>query len=728
MRTKHEPPGQLVGAHDARGRSTPLARHVSSVLACALSLYATGTRAQAADAAATAAADPRADSDILEEITITADRPNSFGADYVQAGTFRNARVIDTPLTVEVLPRTLLDAQQAVSMGDAVKGTAGVTFSQVSPAVYSNLAIRGIPVENRSNYRLNGSLPIVNLIDLPLEDKERVEVLKGVASLYYGFTTPSGIVNLTMKRPPAEPVMALTLNANEHGGYGGHADVGSRFADDKLGFRINIAHSELETGVDRVGGKRDVGALAFDWNPTESIDVNLDAEYIRKKITETATITLPAAVNGVTQLPPLLDTSTSLSSEWMYSDADELNLLGRFAWRFTENWSVTAEAGRSRLVRDRRYNTFRNYNLATGNGQLQVLLSNGNEYVNENYRLELAGGFKTGPLVHQLSLGGTSNTREALVPSNPTVTYAQNYFDPVVVPETALPPRVIANPSEITDEGFYAFDRVSIGSKFDVLFGVRRTEYENESLTGTPYATTDTSKSGGLVFKPLPILSVYAAYMEGLEEGGVAPLTAVNGGEVLPPAISEQKELGVKWEALDGFLVTLAYFDIDRPSSFLNAANRFVQDGRSNYKGWEASAAGEIGRYWSVSLNAMDLDAKQEQARDASVIGKRPENTPRYTGSAFAEYRPPFLEGLGLSAGAVYCGDRAINNANTAFIGSFITYDVGVSYAWQMAETRMNLRFKVENVTDEEYWASTGANLLSPSLPRTAKLALETRF
>lgn len=724
MCTIHEPPGHTdIRRAPARARSTPVARHVSSVLACALSLYVTNTQAQSADARTTGSSDVNSD-DILEEIVISADRPNSFGADYVQAGTFRNARVIDTPLTVEVLPRTLLDAQQAVSMGDAVKGTAGVSFSQVSPAVYSNLSIRGIPVENRSNYRLNGSLPIVNLIDLPLENKERVEVLKGVASLYYGFTTPAGIVNLTTKRPPAEPVMAFTMSANEHGGYGGHADMGRRFADDTLGFRVNIAHSELETGVDRVGGKRDIGALAFDWNPTESIDVNLDAEYIRKKITETATITLP---RNATQLPPLLDTSTSLSSEWMYSDADELNLLGRFAWRFAENWSVTTEAGRSRLVRDRRYNSFRNYDLASGDGELLVLLSNGNEYVNDNYRLELAGGFRTGPLVHQLSLGATSNTREALVPSNPIITPEQNYFNPRVLPETPLPPRVINNPSEIKDDGIYAFDRVSVGSKVDVLFGLRRTDYKNESRTSL-YETSDTSLSGGVVFKPLPILSVYAAYMEGLEEGGVAPLTAVNGGEVLPPAISEQKELGVKWQALDGFLVTLAYFDIDRPSSFLNAANRFVQDGRSNYKGWEASASGEIGRNWSVSLNAMNLDAEQEQASDVTVIGKRPENTPKYTGSAFAEYRLPFLEGLGISAGAIYCGDRAVNNANTAFIGSFVTYDVGVSYAWQMAETRMNLRFKVENVTNEEYWASTGSNLLSPSLPRTAKLALETRF
>lgn len=92
-----------------------------------------------------------------------------------------------------------------IGLLDALRNTAGVSPSQTSTTVYSNIAIRGISVENRSNYRLNGILPIVNLVDLPLEDKDRVEVPKGASALYYGFTTPAGIVNLTMKRPTLQP-------------------------------------------------------------------------------------------------------------------------------------------------------------------------------------------------------------------------------------------------------------------------------------------------------------------------------------------------------------------------------------------------------------------------------------------------------------------------------------------------------------------------------------------
>src|SRR5262245_34013933 len=93
----------------------------------------------------------------LEEIIVTADRRNSYSADLVQAGSFRGARQLDTPLTVNVIPEALMQSQQAQSLLDALRNTAGVSPSQVTTTVYSNLAIRGIRVENRTNYRLNGT-------------------------------------------------------------------------------------------------------------------------------------------------------------------------------------------------------------------------------------------------------------------------------------------------------------------------------------------------------------------------------------------------------------------------------------------------------------------------------------------------------------------------------------------------------------------------------------------
>ncbi len=179
----------------------------------------------------------------LEDIVVTADRT---GTEAVQVGSFRGAKQLDTPLTISVIPRAVLDTQQATSLLDALRNTAGVTTSQTSPTVYNNLAIRGIDVENRGNYRLNGTLPIINLTDLPLEDKERVEALKGASALYYGFTTPSGIINLTMKRPTATPLFAANVFGNSHGAIGGHVDVGGTTGI--FGYRLNAVYAQPDSG------------------------------------------------------------------------------------------------------------------------------------------------------------------------------------------------------------------------------------------------------------------------------------------------------------------------------------------------------------------------------------------------------------------------------------------------------------------------------------------------
>ncbi len=110
----------------------------------------------------------------LESIEVVAFMP-----DTVQIGTFRDAAPLDVPQLTHVITREVLDAQQASGIHDALRNTAGVTRAQLNGAAYDNIAIRGILVENRANYRLNGSLPVINLVDIPLENKQRVEVLKG---------------------------------------------------------------------------------------------------------------------------------------------------------------------------------------------------------------------------------------------------------------------------------------------------------------------------------------------------------------------------------------------------------------------------------------------------------------------------------------------------------------------------------------------------------------------
>jgi iron complex outermembrane receptor protein len=663
--------------------------------------------------------------DAVEEIVVTADRRNSFGADYMQAGTFRDARIIDTPLTITVLPREVLDAQQASSVFDAVRNTAGVSQAQINTLIYSNLAIRGIQVDNLTNYRLNGVLPAINFVDLPIENKDRVEVLKGAAGLYYGFATPSGIVNLVSKRPLDKPLTVVEINGDSRGGFGGTVDL-SRPLSPTLGLRLNAGASRIETGIDRTRGDRKFASAALDWQASERLRVELDADYSAKTVTEPTEFVLPAAVNGQIALPSLQSASHNLGASWMEADGWTSNLLGRARYSLSDNWRASVSIGQSYLKRDRIYSSFSGYDLATGNGTVNVATTHGNDYRSTIYRGDVTGDFDTGPLHHQLMFGASQNVRKINIPTAVRYSFAQNLYNPVVIPEQPTPPRIIANPSTVKDTGAFIFDRISYQDWLEASIGFRKANYSDISRTSR-YKDKPDTWSYGLLLKPWEGVSLYGNYIEGLESGGIAQQIARNAGEVLPASLSKQYEAGVKLEPVRGLLLTAAYFDIDRAAAYINSAGYYVQDGRASYRGVEFSASGEIGEDISLTLSGTVLDAEQESGA-ATVIGKRIENTAKFSGSVFAEYRLPVLPELRLSAGMFHVGRRPVNALNQAYVASYTTFDLGARYDLTLGGRDVTLRVYGENVTGRRYWAATGSGLLAQAAPARVKFSVSTQL
>ena len=283
------------------------------------------------------------DEPVLEEIVITADRPDSFGAGLVQVGTFRNARIIDVPLTVNVVPQELLRSQAVTGLYEALRNTAGVTRSQLGGTTYDNIAVRGILVENRTSYRLNGSMPIINLVDLPLENKDRVEVLKGVGALYYGFAPPSGIVNLVTERPDRD-LTEFTMSGTNHGAFNGTVDVSRRISD-RFGIRFNGGAGVVENGIRRFDGERYVAALAADWDASDAVRFKLDVEHVAKDVTEPSALQLLPADSGF--VPDIPDPETNFGGRDLRYDAWATNVLGRVDWRISSGWALTVEGGQA---------------------------------------------------------------------------------------------------------------------------------------------------------------------------------------------------------------------------------------------------------------------------------------------------------------------------------------------------------------------------------------------
>ncbi|MFW7269683.1 TonB-dependent siderophore receptor [Gluconacetobacter sp. Hr-1-5] len=687
----------------------------------------------------------------LEDIVVTGARANRFGTDVVQAGSFRGAKALDTPLTVNVISRAVIETQQARNLQEVLQNTAGVTVSQTTPTVYSNLAIRGIPVDNRSNYRLDGILPIINLIDMPIEDKDRVEALKGASALYYGFTTPAGIINLTMKRPTQKRYLEIDGVGDSNGGRGGHIDFGQTWG--MFGARINGLYADVDSGIDHTLGSRYLTSGAFDLKPTRNLTMHLDIEHIFKEVNEPGIFRFvkkptPTAADpypSVT-LPPLINPRTNFGPDWARNRAQETNLMGTVDWKITKAWNFSLSGGQSWLWRDRHFNYLDPNNINTnpavgtvGENVLTVGDQENYEAVNRNARAEVAGTFRSGPLLHDLLVGASINVRDQYNPSTVNHTFAQDYTDPHAIAEVAYAPSVFTN-TRINDKGLYAFDRIKFREWLQLLGGIRKSDYTEEVLGGkrTFHATPITYSYGGVI-KPIKWMSLYGTYIEGLESTAGAPSTAINYGQQLPAAKSKQEEGGIKIQPTKNLLFQAAYFVINRASTYVNGANMYVEDGRLRYRGFEFSLSGDLTDELSVYASGQALNAKQVSGAPSSisasgvfsptVVGRWVENTPKYTASVSLNYKlDRVVPGLSVNGGFVYIGRRAIDALNQAWIPGYVLFNMGTSYQRMVAGHEMTFRVNADNITGRRYWASTGADLLAEGAPQVVKFSVAMKY
>ena len=722
-----------------------------------------GAAAKAQDASAPATPDAKNQEAKIQVIVVTADRKNTYSADLVQAGSFRGARQLDTPLTVAVMPQELIKSQAAVDMIDVVKNTAGVTTAGNGEAVYNNLYIRGISVDTRANYRLDGSLQIISSIAFPLEDKDRVEILKGASALYYGFSNPSGIVNLTMKRSTADQLLDVTIKGDNHSGAGIAIDYGNTWATDKsggtFGARINLVDDYLNNGVKYSDGHRNLIAGAFDYKPNDRLTVEADYEHFNKNVIEpgvfvwkpiNSTATTTNYYPTIT-LPVLLDPKSNFGPSWTHNDATETNYMLKGLYRLNDAWLLTADYGQSQLLRNRNSPQFQlnpDNNAATVAGAGTLIVGHQNSQFNsKNGRIELAGTFYTGSwFLHDLLVGYGEAIKDQAAPTQNKPTFVENYLNPMDVPIPVFPAQALTL-TRIVDKGLYAFDRIEVGKYLQVLGGVRKSDY-TESTAGTvTYHAEPTSISYGAVVKPLSWVSLYGTFIQGLETTALGPTGTVNQGQQLPPTTSRQAEFGIKIQPRKSILVQYAHFDIGRGATYVNAANVFVEDGRNKYEGDELSVSGEVTKDLSVYVSTMLLDAKfvenaptvitttttkgvTKTTVTPTIQGMRVDGTPKNTLSLSGQYRVPFLPGLAITAGMYHTGNQALNPQNEAIVPAYTTYDAGISYKTKLYGHPTTFRLNGSNITNKRYWASVGGGLgeLGENLPSTWKFSIERGF
>jgi len=661
-------------------------------------------------------------------------------------GGFGDAPLLQTPASIAVIDRQQMQDFGIRNSSDAMKYDASVSDAYNAVGYAENFSIRGFALDNTSSYRKDG-IAMPGDTQIPLENKERIEVLKGLAGLQAGVAAPGGIVNYVIKRPTATDLRSASVEVRERGTLYGSVDLGGRFADKRFGYRLNAAGEKLRSYVLGADGERQFVAGAFDWQITPDALLQFDVDYQHK-----SQLTAPGyqLIRGVTLPTGITQTMLLNDQPWAKPvDTKSTNAGLRFEYRLSDAWQASVSLNKHWFKRDD-YTAFPYGCSNEGAGFYPGYCSNGDYDVydyqsvgetNSPFGAQalVQGKLATGAIQHQLTLGAALFTRSEKS-GNSVYEYvgSSNIYRNVVVPPapTNLATGTILERRSENERALFVQDIATLSPQFTLHTGLRYVQLKRDQLgqEDKPQARIDRRfvlPSLALVYGAGQDWNVYGTLTHGLEHGGIAPFGSENYKVALEPSRSKQFELGVKGAVNRDTTVSAALFQIRRAFEFTNGANVYLRAGTATHRGLELSAQGRADTSVRYGLSLLALHSRQQDTGDAHVEGKRATDVPNFKSSAWLEYSVPAAAGLKVNAAWQYASKKAFDLANTVEVPGYHLFDVGASYATRLAGATTTLRLGVNNVFDKFYWRDVtpalGGYLLTGA-PRTVRVSAQFDF
>ena len=294
---------------------------------------------------------PQKPAPVTTTVVVHGEVEDNYLPETTQVGTLNGAPLKDVPLSVAVITRDLMSDQVARLLSDVVKNDASVDDDYVPVGYYGDYEIRGFAIDLATGLEING-MTIAGEQDVPLENKEAVEILKGIASVESGVANAGGLIDYVTKRPAN--IKAADLATDQRGTAFGAVDFGHLFGSQKqVGTRVNLAAERIVTYMNDTNGWRAVGAGAADWKLSAKALLKGDFEYQHKTERDGSGYQLL----GGTALPDIgkIYRSTMLGDQpWGPPDTyDVFNTDARFNYTLSPAWTGFAAAGLSHsLIQD----------------------------------------------------------------------------------------------------------------------------------------------------------------------------------------------------------------------------------------------------------------------------------------------------------------------------------------------------------------------------------------
>ncbi|MEM8780969.1 MAG: TonB-dependent siderophore receptor, partial [Cyanobacteria bacterium P01_G01_bin.49] len=190
-----------------------------------------------------------------------------------------NVDIRDTPSSVQVIPQQLIEDQGATNVRDIVRNAAAVNLSQDGSGRFERFTLRGFAAEQfRNGFRDNVR---ASLTEAELANIERVEVLKGPASVLFGQAEPSGIINFVTKKPLREPFYEVEFTAGSFDFYRPTLDFSGPLTENgNLAYRLNVAYENAGSFRDGVESERFFVAPTLSWEIGDDTELTLEFSYL----------------------------------------------------------------------------------------------------------------------------------------------------------------------------------------------------------------------------------------------------------------------------------------------------------------------------------------------------------------------------------------------------------------------------------------------------------------
>ena len=666
-------------------------------------------------------ADDTAPSLMLSTSSITAPQVDDSSIDLktaTSAGSRLNLNSLETPASVESLTGAQIRARGDRSVQDAVTRTTGISYTGSPGNGGSAYSARGFVGEGSVMQLYDGIRMYsgAGTVTFPVDDwsVERIDVLRGPASVLYGEGATGAVINVLPKKP-----FSGEIENHIRVGYGSYdtrqqaLDSGGSLTD-TLSYRLNINHTQSNGWIDHGDSQNTFISVALRWQASDDLAFTLSHDYGDQE---------PQNDFGV----PLINGRYHKSLRDKNYNVRDAKLHYNDQWtRLNSEWQINDDLVASNdlyyLKAQRRWQNAENH---AWDQDRQTLLRSG--YFSIKHDQEQIGDRQTFTLAHDLFglksktlVGMDYNRIHFSLHSNSPYQDIDTNGQPI---DINYPDRgQFQSDSPYRDQfttttqqvSLFAENRTELTDQLSLVTGVRRDIVHldrddfplDQGTVRSDRSLSANSWKVGLVYELTPDMSVYAQQATSVDGvGGL--ITLSQNQQNFGLAHARQTEVGFKqmfWDQRGEW--TLAAYHIvkkDLLTSDPNNANLTVQVGEQSSSGLEASLDLQLPNRWQLQANAAIVRAQYDKFDDQGVSrkGNRPTEVPRRTANLWLS--KAVTDDVNAGAGVRYVDSRYADMANTAELPGYTVVDATVSWK-ALPKTTLGLR--LNNLFNRQYAVS----------------------